>query len=116
MKNHDECKRGFTQLSRAWYADANLIGSGIVDKITVGFYHPEGGTTGEFSISWVRLAGKVIPKLVCYDDGWNALFEFKDMLEFMAGVDDEDISANNFSDALISLGIEDMTKETENGA
>ncbi|MDR9502601.1 MAG: hypothetical protein RI601_12465, partial [Desulfurivibrionaceae bacterium] len=46
---------------------------------------------------------------VCYDDGWSALNDFRDLLAFMASVDSDDISADDFSRALTVLGFEDMT-------
>lgn len=112
MKDHTGCKRGFTQLSKAWYADANLRGSDTIDEITMGFYHPEGGTTGEFSIKWKELAGKVPPRLEAFDDGWSALNKFRDVLDKMAEVDDDNITPNEMNKVLIDLGIEDMTPIT----
>jgi len=109
MKDHTGCKRGFTQLSKAWYGPANLERSTNVDEMSIGFYHPEGGTTGEFQIVWEELAGKITPRLMAYDDGWNALFNFGDMLESMADIDGEDISPDEFCKLLESLGIENMT-------
>jgi len=111
MNKHKDCKRGFIQLSRAWYADACLKG---IDDITIGFYHPEGGTTGEFSIKWEKLGGKVVPKLTAFDDAWDALLNFKDLLELMATVDSQNITPNEFCILLRSLGIEDRTKEIRN--
>lgn len=110
MKDNTGCKRGFTQLSRAWYGPANLVNSKYVDKMNIGFYCEDGGTTGEFTIVWERLAGKIIPRLMAYDDGWNALFNFGDMLESMADIDGENVSPDEFCKLLVAIGIEDMTK------
>lgn len=109
MKDHSECKRGFTHLSKAWYGPAYLSRSNYVDEVNIGFYHPEGGTTGEFVVTWKELAGKVTPRLKAYDDGWSALFHFGDMLESMASIDGEDVSPDEFCKLLVALGIEDMT-------
>lgn len=111
MKDHTNCKRQFTQLSRAWYADANLPQGNKVEIITIGFYDPEGGTTGEFEVSWQKVGGRLTPKLTSFDDSWNALFNFSDMLEAMADIDSEDISPEDFCKLLLELGIEDATKE-----
>lgn len=43
MKDHSDCKRQFIQLSRAWYGPSNLLNSDILDEITMGFYHKDGG-------------------------------------------------------------------------
>jgi len=112
MSKHVDCIRGFTHLSRAWYADANLKDADYVDEIVVGFYHPEGGTTGEFAIKWAELGGKIVLKLSVYDDAWDALLNFKDLLELMAIADDQNITPDEFCILLRSLGIEDRTKET----
>ena len=61
------------------------------------------------------MAGKVTPQLRCFDDGWSALWGFKDMLEFMATVDGDDISADDLSKAMVALEIEDMTQESYEG-
>lgn len=109
MEKHTGCKRGFTQLSKAWYGDANLKNSEMIDRFSIGFYHPEGGTTGEFLISYEELGGKIIPRLQAFDDGWDALFNFSDLIEAMSKIDDKNISPDDFNKLLVSLGIEDMT-------
>jgi len=109
MQDHSECKRQFIQLSKAWYADANLRNSKFDDKISIGFYHPEGGTTGEFEIEFSELCGRIVPKLTAYDDGWSALFNFSDLIEKMAEIDDKCVSADEFCELLVLLGIENKT-------
>lgn len=107
---HADCTRGFTQLSKAWYADANLKNSKYTDEVTAGFYHKDGGTTGEFTIRWQELCGKSVPELTAFDDGWHALFDFGDMLESMADADDKNVSADEFCLMLEHHGIKNMTK------
>ena len=109
MSKHDECSRRFIQLSKAWYADANLARTDIIDQVTIGYYHPEGGTTGEFQVTWKELGGKVVPSLHAFDDGWSALFQFGDMLESMADIDDKNVSPDEFCKLLVAIGIEDDT-------
>lgn len=113
MKDHSECERQFIQLSMAWYADANLPRGEKVEIITVGFYHPDGGTTGEFQISWRELGGRVVPKLEAFDDSWNALYNFSDLIKKMSDVDDDNISPEEFCKMLIGLGIKDVTQTKE---
>jgi len=111
MKKNSEPKRGFHQLSRAWYADAVMIKNSVyIDEINIGLYCPDGGTIGEFCIKWEMPGRKVTPKLVCYDDAWGALFKFQDLLKLMSEVDGKYINPNDFSAMLIKLGIEDMTQ------
>lgn len=109
-KDHTGCTRKFTQLSRAWYSGSNLPDGDKVEVVTVGLYHHEGGTTGEFQISWSFLGGKLVPELSAFDDSWGALLQFRDLLESMAGIDDKNIEPNQFCELLISLDIVDATQ------
>ena len=111
MKIHTGCKRQFMQLSRSWYGSSFLPSGNKVEIINIGFYHPDGGTTGEFEVSWTNVAGVESPKLCAFDDSWNALYQFVDMLELMAEIDGDNISPNEFCEMLISLGIEDATQD-----
>jgi len=109
MKDHTGCKRGFTQLSKAWYGSTKLDHSTNIDEITIGLYRPEGGTFGEFHIEWESMSGKNTPRLIAYDDSWDALLHSSDILKLMAGVDGEDISPDEFCKILEYLGIENRT-------
>ena len=94
-KDHTGCTRKFSQLSRAWYADANLPDGYTLEVVNVGLYHHEGGTTGEFQVSWSFLGGKLVPELRAFDDSWNALLQFRDLLESMSSIDDENIESDH---------------------
>ena len=111
MSKHDGCKKQFIHLARAWYGDANGVQrSGEPgDNISIGFDHPDGGTTGEFSIEWVDLGRDVCPQLKVFDDGWSALWEFRDVLEKMAALDGTNPSPEIICKLLESCGIEDTT-------
>ena len=108
MKNHADCERGFSIHSESWYSK-NLRDAETLDEITVGMYHREGGTTGEFCVRWTMLAGNPTPKLEVFDDAWSALHRFSDMLAWMASVDDQNISPQAFAEALRGLEITDRT-------
>lgn len=112
MKDHKWCVRGFSRLSKAWYGStvSKVEGVDFVDTITIGMYDPEGGTSGEFQVRWGKLAGDIIPRLQCYDAGWSALLQFQDMLDWMASVDDDNVTPDQFADKLRELGVEDLTK------
>ena len=110
MKDHTECQRQFTQLSRTWYGGTQLPEGEKLEIVIIGFYHPDGGTTGEFQVYWQELGSRLTPKLSAYDDSWSALFQFGDLLESMADIDGEDISPAEFCALLVSLGIKDSTK------
>jgi hypothetical protein len=109
MADHSECKRQFRHLSRAWYGKEVLRDSKAVDEIMIGFYHPEGGSTGEFVIEWISMAGTLTPRLKAFDDSWSALWEFRDLLEIMAVHDGEDLTPEAMCGVLAGCGISDAT-------
>lgn len=116
MKNDadfERCERHFTQLSRAWYGKYNLPEGQRVEVITIGFYDPEGGTIGEFQINWRHLGGELVPRLEVFNDSWNALSRFPELLEWMREMDDENVTPEQVCDFLRSIGVRDATKESQ---
>lgn len=113
MKKHDGCKRGFIHLSAAWYGKACLADGEEVDEVMIGFYHPKGGTTGEFAIRWTHLGGKITPRLEAFDDSWHALYEFRDVLAKLAEHDSQDPTPEVICALLVECGVKDMTQRTE---
>ena len=111
MNDHENCKRQFIHLSRAWYAKSSLANSRVDDEVMIGMYHPEGGTTGEFAIRWSDVGGKSVPMLCVFDDAWDAMMMFRDVLEVMASVDDQKVTPERFCELLIECGVEDATPE-----
>lgn len=117
MNKHEGCTRGYRHLSKSWHGPYTLAHSkrNLVDEIMIGMYDvEEGGTTGEFSVEWNRLGDRVVPQLKVYDDAWDALLEFQDMLEAMKLHDDKTISPDEFCDILEDCDIINMTS-TEYG-
>lgn len=112
-QKHDGCNRQFIHTNRAWYGPTRLASGRVIDEITIGMYHPEGGTTGEFAIRWVELGRSIVPMLCAFDDAWSSLSMFNDVLDKMASVDDQYISPDDFCKMLVSCGVEDATP-TEN--
>jgi len=112
---HDGMIRGFSHTGDAWYAKACLDGMPYIDCINIGFYADDGdgGTTGEFAIRWVKLGGKITPSIEAFDDSWEALSHFKDLLDEMTKIDSKDVSAKEFCEILKSLGIKDLTKRNQ---
>ncbi len=110
---HDGLIRGFYHLAEAWYADANLKNryDGLIDEVMIGLYGPDGdqGTSGEFVVKWEHLGGKLTPRLCVYDDGWDALSHFSDLLAEMAKLDSESPSPLEFCELLKRVGIKDLT-------
>lgn len=110
-RDHSGCIRGFHQNSRAWYGCS--VKDGDIDRFSIGLYHPEGGTTGEMTVKFMPLLGKVVPRLHCFDDGWSALSTFTDLIERMGAADDQNITPDDFRKMLLECGFTDLTKETQ---
>lgn len=104
MKDHEGCKRGFYWQNKAWYHRPQ-----DKDGIMFGLYHNEGGTTGEMSVTWEPIGGKMVPKLGVFDDAWSALSLFGDLMQRLAKVDDENITEEVFVTILEACGFQDMT-------
>lgn len=112
---HDGMIRGFYHLSESWYGEANLkrtCANDMVDSVAIGFYEDNGesGTTGEFAVTWNMLGNKLVPFLKVYDDAWDALAFFSDVLAEMAKLDDKNTSPQEFCEMLKRQGIKDLTK------
>ena len=104
MRNHTDCIRGFHWSNRAWYKNV------VKDKlINFGMYHPDGGTSGEMTMVWQELAGREVPRLKCFDDGWSALSLFTDLIQKLGERDDENITQEQFVQILLGCGFTDMT-------
>lgn len=106
MKNHNGCIRGYHRSSKAWYAKS------LNDKIDINFgmYSASGkGTSGEMTMEWVELDGKLCAKLKCFEDSWSALALFPDLIKKMGEVDSELIQEEDFAKMLDECGFKDMT-------
>lgn len=112
MRDHSGCIRGFYRSVKAYYAHFEEVDGEFkpiepVD-IMIGMYHPDGGSSGEFSIVWDDALG---PQLRAWDDGWSALFRhFLDLLKEMEKLDNEEPTEEEMANLLLSLGIHDLTK------
>lgn len=113
MKNHDGDKRQFYHLSKAWYAAANLTNPDILDEITIGFFSPDGGTSGEFVIRWRKLGDSFAARLEAFDDSWDALSNFKDLIDKLAELDETNPTPDEIAALLVECGIEDATPLTQ---
>ncbi len=102
-------KRGFYHVSKAWYADSALKGREYTDEVIFGLYCDQGGTTGEMGVRWGDLENKNTPKLHCFDDAWAVLAGFKDVIDEMGKVDDQNIKPEEFCVILLKCGFEDLT-------
>ena len=102
--NHSGCFKGFYQLSKLRKSGTRDDAS---DEIIIGFYHPEGGTSGEFSVVWTKVGGKYAPLLRVYDDAWHALSSMPELIVAMADSSDKNITPDAFAKMLIDLGFKD---------
>lgn len=53
----------------------------IIKRYSVGFYYPDGGTTGEFMVNLIVLRKFVAPRIEVFDDGCGALLQFTDLVD-----------------------------------
>lgn len=109
MKDYTGCKRQFIHLSQAYYGKSSLKERDYVDIVSIGMYHKDGGTLGEFSVKWYDL-GSIVPRLECFNDAWEVLGHcFCDLLMLMMEEDSKSVSPLAFCDILRKLKIEDAT-------
>jgi len=100
----EENKRGFFWTEKAWYAKS------INDQdVMFGMYGDGDGLYGEMAMEWEELGGKEVPKLQVYNDGWEVLASFQDLLQRLAGVNGENITQGQFVEILKGCGFEDLT-------
>jgi hypothetical protein len=83
------------------------------ERVMVGMYHPDGGTSGEFEVEWIVLQQQKCAKLKSFEDSWSALWLFKDLIEKMSEIDSDKIQEPEFCKLLDSLGIIDITAYEE---
>jgi len=111
MDKHNECVKGFVHLSEAYYGAANLPRGKVVDEVTFGYYHPDGGTTGEMSMVWHLLSSSSLPaaKLECFEDAFDALSRFDNLINELGKCDGDNIQPKEFCKLLIKCGFVDNT-------
>lgn len=113
MKDHDGDFRGFYHSGEAWHWPASKTRD-EVDHVSLGFYSPDGGTSGEMSVRWVQLSrGTPVPQLCAFDDAWHTLAQFGDLIAAMADLDNQNISPLDFCALLRRLGFVDLTQRTQ---
>jgi hypothetical protein len=111
MNKHKGCTKGFRQLSKCWYGEVNLRNSKYHDDITIGFYDLEGGgTSGEFTVHWITLAGRPVPRLNIFSDGWGALAKMPELINALSEMDSTDPSPDDFATTLESIGFKNLTE------
>jgi hypothetical protein len=75
------------------------------NQLAIGFYHPEGGTRGEFVMEWTHLSQLgLVPQLQVFDDGWDALAAMPDLLKELRKLDDKKPTREQIIDLLRCQG------------
>lgn len=110
---HEGDERQFYQHSRAWWGKDVPLSNNTIEEINIGFYCPDGGTSGEFCIEWISLNNQNVPRLKAFEDSWSALWEFRDVLEKLAELDSTNPSPEEICELLKSCNVKDATP-TEN--
>jgi hypothetical protein len=106
MRDHTGCIRGYYRSTKAYYAK-NLQDDNL--NVMFGMYHPEGGSSGEMKMEWVDIGSKKTPQLQVFDDAWDALGLFPDLITELATLDSKDINDDEFCIVLDRLGFKDIT-------
>lgn len=104
MKDHEGCVRGFYCPNKSWYS--NIISEKEID---FGMYADDGSTSGSMTMCWINIGGEEVPKLEVFNDGWNALSLFSDLINVLGEYDEERITQEEFVEILKSCGFKDFT-------
>lgn len=108
--------REYRHLSKTWYGEASLNAmkdEKIEDQILIGMYDEDGGTDGEFAISWIDFHNDRVPspRIEIFDDAWKVAFHmFGDVLMELAKYDRGNIPPEKVCGILKSCGIVDATE------
>ena len=111
MEKHEGDARCYSHESQTahWKSTKKVLGDDVEDEFIIGFYAPDGGTSGEFFISWEKVGKSVCPRLKAFGDSWSSMFHMQDLLEKMAEIGDIPVTPNEFRQILDSLGFKDIT-------
>lgn len=105
--------RKFSHLGAAWCARHIRPDARIVDEITITIAESDGKgpfrNVGEFAVQWLTFSRGASPCLKVHDDAWRALSLCPDLLQRMAEIDGQDVSAHAFATLLLELGFKDAT-------
>jgi hypothetical protein len=104
--------RGFYWSNKAWYAGISGIKH---DEITFGIYCTDGGCTGEMTMKWVKLFGEDVPQLRAYEDSWEELASFKDVIDALGLMDGKKMKEEEFVKILLDCGFTDLTSYEKKG-
>ncbi len=103
---NNECVRAFHRSSKAYYAKA-MPNENV--KVMFGMYLKGDGTDGEMEMEWIELQGKLVPRLKCFEDSWEQLASFSDLIESLGKIDGDCIQEEEFCLLLKKHGFQDFT-------
>lgn len=110
MGTHKRKIKGFSQLSRTPYGKDILVKSKMEERIMLGFYSSDSSTTGELAVQWIRINGKIEPKIITYGDPWRVLAKFHSLFNLVSKHDNiTPITPDEFCDVLRECGFIDRT-------
>jgi len=110
MKHGSNDTKIFIILSQAWYAAANLAPPcEIIDEVRFALLAPKQGNTSEMAIQWINLNGNPPAKLVVYDDAWNALAAFPDVIQQLGEIGKKVPTPDDIASILKKCGFVDAT-------
>ena len=104
MSDSKGVERGFYWSSKAWYAK----NADCENRISIGMYAGEGGTSGEFQVRWYEQGGEMVPRVEIFDDTWLLFSEFTDLFKTLS-VASENMTEQQFVGMLIDHNFKDMT-------
>ena len=78
--------------------------SGRESEVMFALHSPGGGVTGEVAMRWILLGGKEVPQLQVFDDAWEVMACFHDVMDKLADYDGENITPDKFIEILESFG------------
>lgn len=101
-------RREFTHYTRAWYSCKLGLPDNLIDDVTFEIWEDQ-VQIGALHIEWMDLGSTVAPRLVAFDDSWEALAAMPDVVAALGECDDENISPAAFCELLTELGFNDVT-------
>ncbi len=111
MRCQERVNRRYTYLNRLWYGQAARERD-VVDKVTFGLYHADGGTEGELAVNWLAVGDETFEQLVTFSDSWKVLASLTDVVIALGEFRGSAPSAETFCALLDRYGFEGMITRT----
>lgn len=112
---HEGQNKGFYLTSESHYGPTFLAGQDYADQLMIGFYDGSGNTTGEFAIRWWPLGNQVQARLEVYQDNWDTLTHFPEVITLLQSLAKHVPSPQHLVQQLLDLGFTDYTERPTAG-